>query len=294
MPWPLDTTLPTPGACVAAFLGAYSQGNPAKTWLTDTNPFRRVWKCGADAHTYNEPWVTTNHTDMISAFNYTGVFEEDEYISVSSNPKHWYWGEFEPYWIKYGKSRLWRHLNLYGMIAPWRRTSKRWYPTDEYREENYDMRGNVTMVFRAGHMRGPEWSSSETEEMNGNDPHAPCLCEYTSPGNATEDTTTGHEELQDLLKRAECAIGNLNWRCGLPPPPRSKRSQRACSIARGAYALPESSKGLCSSTVDLEGSTIEQLHFDNIRREPPGGHQITYPTVCHGLHRRLCKPRVDR
>ena len=51
MPWPLDTTLPTPGACVAAFLGAYSQGNPAKTWLTDTNPFRRVWKCGADALT---------------------------------------------------------------------------------------------------------------------------------------------------------------------------------------------------------------------------------------------------
>ena len=83
-------------------------------------------------------------------------------------------------------------------------------------------------------------------------------------------------------------------RLRVAPPPRSKRSQRACSIARGAYALPESSKGLCSSAVDLEGSTIEQLHFDNIRREPPGGHQITYPTVCHGLHRRLCKPRVDR
>ena len=216
MPWPLDTTLPTPGACVAAFLGAYSEGNPAKTWLTNTNPFYRVWKCGADARTYNEPFVTTNYTDMISAFNYTGVFEENEYATFSANPRDHLWGEFEPYWVKNGKSSQWRHLNLYGMIAPWRRTSKRWYPTDEYREENYDMRGNVTMVFRAGHMRGPEWSASETEEMNGNDPHAPCLCEYTSTGNATEDTTTGHEELQDLLKGAECAIGNLNWRCGLP------------------------------------------------------------------------------
>ena len=61
---------------------------------------------------------------MISAFNYTGVFEEDSTYPSAVIPN----SEFEPYWVKYGKSRLWRHLNLYGMIAPWRRPSKRWYP----------------------------------------------------------------------------------------------------------------------------------------------------------------------